>query len=323
VPCTLIVGPKESETEIKISGSDTLFSERLEFPTEKGSKKDLNYLQIADQIKGLGINQSTLARSILTRMAGLNEDGATGDTAAFLNAMVALLFGVESSRNQATLATTPMLLDLISQSKFYGRNGNKAFTLSGAFNSSHGYHWDDGEYDGNGSLYGGKHPMAVHGTGSGNMGDRYAMTSTKPSDRKKIALAEIDTLNQRHAVPRREASLLVHWLEANVTSSSTHKTDEKWVEQAISARIARAYQGKPWILPGSPFADTGIHTQPTNRNHDGSLVNLNALFYLKTSNTYHKYKDCKLIPMPWREKLQVEKNPNLKIYPLCPYCGKK
>ena len=268
VPCKLVVGPEG--TEMAVSGGDA-FSERLEFPSETGSKKDLNYMQIASQIRGLGMNEATQAEGLLYRMRGFKGLGTT-QQAVFLNAMVALLFGLEASRNKATLATTLMLLDLVRCGKMYGSRGNKPFTLSGAFDSTHGYHWDNGEYPSqtpnlwegfeskqsiSGSLYGGKHPMAVHGTGSGNLKARYDMTS-KPSD---VQLKhQFVTLNQKHAVPRREASLLIHWLESNVHPSKSTVVNKEWVKGMIKKRLEVGFldnRSIQWGLPNNPRTDTG------------------------------------------------------------------
>lgn len=305
VPCKLVVG--HDGTEMEVSGRDA-FSERLEFPSEKGEKKDLNYMQIASQIRGLGMNEATQAKGLLYRMRGWMGLG-TPQQGVFLDAMVALLFGLEASRNRATYATTLMLLDLVRHGKMYGSRGNKPFTLSGAFNSSHGYNWDDGEFAGrtpelwegfdgtdstqpvSGHLYGGKHPMAVHGTGEGNLKARYAMTSD-PSNATHGQ--EFKTLNQKHAVPRREASLLIHWLESNVHPSGSSVVNNEWVKSRIKARLAVGYE-RPnplWDLPNSPRTDTGTKTRLT---FGGSIyfVGRNGKVIGKH---YHADPRCKLIP---------------------------
>jgi len=288
VPCKLLVGSEGTEMEVSGSGA---FTERLEFPSESGSKKDLNYKQIATQIQGLGLAQSIQAEGILYRMRG-RPHVATAGKATFLNAMVALLFGLEASRNKATLATTLMLLDLVRCGKMYGSKGNKPFTLSGAFNSSHGYTWDDGEYGG-GSLYGGKHPMAVHGTGSGNLGARYAMTSD-PSD---VALqTEFTELNQKHAVPRREASLLIHWLESMIPPGSTATFDKTWVRSKIKWRLNLGYLEKGAallaVLPGKPRKNGGPKVRLT---YEGVVYFVKKNGYV-VGSSYHADAKCKLIP---------------------------
>lgn len=286
VPCDLVVGPEG--TQMRLDGNGTVaFSERLEFPTEPGIKKDLNYAQIAQQIQALGIVEPLQAEGILYRMAG-EQHLDTKPRADFLNTMVALLFGVESSRNQATLATTVMLLDLVREHKGYGRQGVKRFTLSGAFHSSHGYYWDDGQYT-HGNFYGGKHPMAVHGTGTGNMGERYGMVANLRDWREL-------TLNQRHAVPRREISLLVHWLEANVPPNSSSQTfGPMWVHEKIHERLSKAYfdMNPTWHLPGDPSKDTGQHVDMAM--YQTGLYVVTDGFQL-VGKTVHVSPYCKLIP---------------------------
>lgn len=301
---------------MEVSGTAQAFSERLEFPTETGQKKDLNYQQIAQQIQGLGIAEAIQAEGLLWRMSG-KQHVRTASRAHFLNAMVALLFGVESSRNQATLATTLMMLDLVMQGKHYGRYG-KRFTLSGAFNSTHGYTWDDGNFT-SGSLYGGKHPMAVHGTGTGNMRDRYAMTLNKPGGTRVVQ--ELQTLNQRHAVPRREISMLVHWLEANINPGVTETLDEMWVTQKIQRRLNRAYYGSnpTWLLPSEPRTDTGEHLDLTD--YGGVYFYVVDLGKQKVGRNFHADPGCKLIPH--NSTYSVEATSSLKVLAgltECPYC---
>jgi len=314
VPCWLNVGPEG--TGMAVSGSAKAFSERLEFPTERGDKKDLNYLQIAQQIRALGIDEAFQAEGILWRMTGQPHVRTAGG-AHFLNAMVALLFGVESSRNQATLATTLMLLDLVQQRKHYGRQ-HKVFTLTAGFNSSQGYTWDDGQFA-SGSLYGGKHPMAVHGTGTGNMRDRYAMTLGKPTG-EQVAL-EMETMNQRHAVPRREISLLVHWLEANINPGVKETLNEVWVTQKIQGRLAQAYFGPnpTWLLPNEPRTDTGQHADLTDYG--------GVYFYVvdsgkhKVGRNFHADPGCKLIPHNTNYSVEATQSPKILAgMTQCPYC---
>jgi hypothetical protein len=314
VPCWLWVG--HEGTGMEVSGSGNPFSERLEFPTDQGKKKDLNYQQIAQQIQGQGIGEAIQAEGILWRMQG-KPHVRTNGSAAFLNAMVALLFGLESSRNQATLATTLMTLDLVMQGKLYGRYG-KPFTLSGAFNSTHGYNWDDGKFT-SGSLYGGKHPMAVHATGTGNMRDRYAMTLGMPGGDK--VERELDTLNQRHAVPRREISLMVHWLEANIKPGLKETRNEMWVGQKIARRLNQAYYGDnpTWLLQSQPRSDTGEHRDLTD--YGGIYFYVVDLSHVKVGRTFHADPGCKLIPRNTGYK--VEATSSIKVVTgltECPYC---
>lgn len=315
VPCKLLVGSEGTEMEVSGSGA---FTERLEFPSESGSKKDLNYKQIATQIQGLGLAQSTQAEGILIRMRG-RPHVPTAGKATFLNAMVALLFGLEASRNKATLATTLMLLDLVRCGKMYGSKGNKPFTLSGAFNSSHGYTWDDGEYGG-GSLYGGKHPMAVHGTGSGNLGARYAMTSD-PSD---VSLQqEFAELNQKHAVPRREVSLLIHWLESMIPAGSTATFDKAWVSAKIRWRLRLGYLEKGpailAVLPGKPRKNGGPKVRLT---YEGVVYYVKKNGYV-VGNYHHIDPRCKLIPGQTGYTLgRTDSDDDIDRLRLtrCPYC---
>ena len=284
VPCDLIVGPDSEATRVRVNGAlDTPFSERLEFPGIVG-KQDLNYGEVAQKIQTLGMNEHQQAEGILYRLKGMTHIPTTPGK-DFLHALTALLFGVEAGRNAATLGTSLMLLDLVRQQKRYGRGGAKPFTLSGGFHSSHNYLWDDPEAH----WYGGKHPMAVHGTGSFNIRDRYEAV------RGNVAvIREIETESQRHAVPRREVTLLVHWLESNVKEGQW--VNEQTVRNWIDARLRVAFAGASspvWELPGSPQNQTGNHATVT---WQGAPVMAKHKYTERWTRSYHAGVECKLLP---------------------------
>jgi hypothetical protein len=120
--------------------------------------------------------------------------------------MIVLLFAVEAARNWSACATSLMLLELISNRETYGRGGNKLFTLANAF------HHDSKKWDPD-TFYGGKHPMATHGTGSGNLIDRGKIVSSKGVGWE----LEVSRDPKHHMVVYREASVLRHWLEFTET----------------------------------------------------------------------------------------------------------
>lgn len=148
-----------------------------------------------------------------------------------LDALLLLMLGVEGSRNNDTLLTALFLLDLIRDMQSYGDKSTR-FDWCNAFVSAHGYRWDDYEN----KNYGGKFPMAQSSTGSGNLGKgvwdakntfhpgRSHLISGKKEHAEntendfvyseEAAMCIIEKYNQKHAVPRREMSLLIHWLQA-------------------------------------------------------------------------------------------------------------
>ncbi|MCP3060135.1 hypothetical protein LXT21_15230 [Myxococcus sp. K38C18041901] len=185
------------------------------------------------------------------------------------------------------------LLDLIRSECTYGRKGTKRFTFAKAFHSR--YYWDDGLLtDGRfkESWYGGKFPMAVHGTGSGNMRRRYEIVGAPGSSSNQEAL---EYLTQRHAVPQREIALLVHWLEA----SGAEDTAES-VEECIRTRLHQAFVSGtlPQALPQNPRPDTVEHVKLDSLSVDGDQ----KVFVVPgpAARHYHLDPTCKTVPGKFR-----------------------
>ncbi|MFY1829269.1 hypothetical protein ACN47A_25350 [Myxococcus fulvus] len=288
---------------VKVTGNpEQPSSERVQFPVAYGTppKNDLNYQQISMEIEKILKRGKLLSRGLaielLQRMMGgpsllgsAAEDVADGK---FLDALVVLMFGVEASRNQATLATSVFLLDLIRAGCTYGRNGTKRFTFANAFHSD--YFWDDGLPTGGkyrGGWYGGKFPMAVHGTGQGNMGRRYEIVrNANPEDQEAL-----HSLTQRHAVPQRELALLIHWLEASGAAPT-----EKSVRELIRLRLNQAFVDGvlPLALVGNPRPDTGVHPS-LDAIVLADRVHVLYVPFVKAVH-YHRSSECKTVPGKFR-----------------------
>ncbi|NJK33231.1 MAG: hypothetical protein HC927_12990, partial [Deltaproteobacteria bacterium] len=135
LPCTLKIGNAGSEMPIYPFGGTT---ERIDFPAGavawvggRNDKRDLNYLQIAEGFRRLnnaGHTDETITADLLLKMKGQNtatDYGANGN--AFMEAMTALMFGVEASRFPSAYVSSLFMLDLVRTKKTYGRDGTKRF----------------------------------------------------------------------------------------------------------------------------------------------------------------------------------------------------
>jgi hypothetical protein len=172
------------------------FDVRVYFPLDH-PRQDLRYHEIGDYLSVIE-DQATFAQDILNRMRGMPI--VSRAHAPFIDGLTVLLFGVEASRNWASCATTLMLLELIAQRRTYGRT-RKLFTLTKAF------HHATKRWDGT-TFYGGKHSMATHGTGAGNLIDRGRLIRGDFPD----PLNEVASRPQHHMVVYREIRILTHWL---------------------------------------------------------------------------------------------------------------
>jgi hypothetical protein len=269
-------------------GSDRrVWSERVYFGEHifTGEKADLNYKRVADTFEFLfsGVQDYRVAQDILLRMVGREtQQSFNVRQGMFLSDMVALMFGVEASRFPSSLVTSLLLLDLICYGKGYGRAGEKKFTFSKAFHSKH---WDDKNW------YGGKYPYAVHGTGSGNMAMRKKLSNpdNKPQDTEQIL-----HLTQRHAVPRREVTLLIHWLEASLSDTEIAQLNADKVKSKLTERLKLTFYNQELLppFPFSPRPDTGTH--PYELGWKPS--NMNKVFWFTGGKFYHTDPACKGLP---------------------------
>lgn len=284
LPCTLQIGLAGSPMPVYQHAGDKGVTERLDFPAgavrwandlaggaAAPAKLDLNYIQIANgflRLNNAGNTDSDIAANMLRKMQGQALTGSYGaDGDAFIEAVVALMFGVEGSRFASAFVSSLMLLDLIRTKKTYGRNGTKRFKLETAFDSGRNFDFN--------CLYGGKFPCAVHEPGKGNAANRRMLgelgakanagdsTRTSHFNRGQGVQMMMD-LNHRFIVPRREVSLMIHWLEARVGMAAIPYIGKNSIQTIIAARIDEATGGGAApALPYWPSPDTGLHSDDT------------------------------------------------------------
>jgi hypothetical protein len=292
VPCTLWVGGPEEVQRVHVRSSKNtgnVWSERVFFGGgNRPGKTDLNYQVISTDFARLfpGVPDADIARDILLCMMAQPKQGAYRDWAAqFIADMVTLMFGVEASRFPSSLATSLMLLDLIYHKQGYGRTGEKKFTLARAFHSTD---WDTQE-----SWYGGKFPYAVHETGSGNMRMRKNMAALNYKE-VPDAVDRIRQLTQRHAVPRREVTLFVHWLEAHLSNAQISALTRERAQQKLKDRLELSYRHRklPDPFPYSPRPETGEHSYKPKITIKDSTV----MFWYEGGRYYHLDLKCKTLP---------------------------
>lgn len=293
VPCRLLVGANRDV--VMVTGDpESAWSERVAFNMSDLVKRDLNYKEVAEAFAKYlpGQSDHNIAIRLLQTMMGTNAarkpepepTQRTLDGDAFLAGMAALIFGVEASRFPSSLVTGLLLMDLIIGKRTYGRDGTKRFTLYNAF---HSVSWDDGEW------YGGKYPYAVHGTGSGNRVKRNELAQGKGELEPNLL-----KLPQRHAVPRREVTLLVHWLEAKVDPTEIPKLEAGDVSNILLGRLARAYRDSkiPSLPEGhGPSPDTGVHSLSSGELFEKTRSGL--VFWYDGGSFYHYDLGCKLLPI--------------------------
>jgi len=281
LPCSVKIGNAGSVMPVYEYGGTT---ERIDFPVaavrwargddvartrDTDLKRDLNYIQIADGFRKLnnsGHTDAEVAADMLRKMQNkpmAKDYGAQGN--AFIEAVVALMFGIEASRFPSSFVCSLLLLDLVRTEKTYGRAGAKRFKLTSAFNSAKSFDFD--------CLYGGKFPCAVHEPGKGNAANRRMLGELggKANADDTVARGHFNRgegvnmmldLNHRFIVPRREVTLMVHWLEARFGGAFLPMIRRQDVQKAIEGRIAAATDGGD-TLPGlmfSPRRDSGMHS---------------------------------------------------------------
>jgi hypothetical protein len=219
---------------------------RLDFPIT-AAKKDLNYQEVQQGLTALVAgNHAVIARLILDRVQGKNVDGGlTTANLAWLDALIILMFAVEGSRFPAALVTSVLFLDLVAQGKV--RASGKVFTFDNAFHTN--LDWEDG------SWYGGKFPYATHGTGTGNNW----MRAELKADNGLAFQNHFEQMPQRHCVPRREITLLIHWLECRQAQSARPYLNSVAIQRALQRRLKVAYLTKaaPPVLPNNSL-NTGV-----------------------------------------------------------------
>jgi hypothetical protein len=306
--CVLKIGESKHEFAVKKLGG----TERLDFGSDvatwvnRPKGEDLSYKQIAQgftKLNSAGHTDAALARDLILIMMG-NAPLGTYQAAekTFLVGMVGLMFGVEASRFPSAVVTSLFLLDLIRSGKKFGRGGGKSFTLAGAFDKP------DTKFDFD-CMYGGKFPCAVHTPGPGNTSNRMMLGrlggSSDASTReaggftRAKGLEMTMELNHRFVVPRREVSLLIHWIEA--MTSDVGALTKTSIQGLITTRMDQAFKTAtlPATLPHSPRTDTGLHT----RDVGGAKPTLADLmkpdneakvYWTPNGKFFHSLQDCKM-----------------------------
>ncbi|WP_375758687.1 hypothetical protein [Corallococcus exercitus] len=278
-----------------------VWSERVYYYKEQD---DLNYGEIHSGFTGL-LEQGAEDRQIAEDMLAILDGKKPGTDyhpkdLAFLTGTVALMFGMEASRFPSALLINLLMLDLIQHGKQYGRTGAKAFSFATAFHrvtsSGEALNWDNGrdstrtdtlEHE----WYGGKYPYAVHGTGSGNMAMREQMAKGKEGEQYRQNFL---SLPQRHAVPRREVALVIHWVESNLSDEGLKGLTFNSLCDLLFARLKAGYLGvtdKVFALPENPRPETGTH-RPGVKTEDIS----DQVFWYGKGKYYHINPSCKLLP---------------------------
>jgi hypothetical protein len=261
LPCTVQV-INGAPVECGVGG--TAGGERVYFP----GGRDLNYRDVAEGVRAVMTGgDAAWAQLMLDRVTG--ADTNAGSDMAWVDALIVLMFGMETARFHSGLCTTVLFMDLIANGKAYGRTG-KPFGFSDAFHTGS---WEDGEW------YGGKYPYATHGTGSGN---NY-MRTVLASDYQMVLMEHYAGLPQRHAVPRREVSLCVHWLESALGPDPDLYDDELYnkVLAALTNRLRDFYlRNQPRAnLRYSPNPTSGVSAFGGAKGNKAPLPGRNAQVY--------------------------------------------
>ncbi|WP_158623440.1 DUF4157 domain-containing protein [Corallococcus sp. CA053C] len=272
----------------------------------QGTTGGASYPDIAAGLRGIlqtGVSDKDLALLILQRMMGHDlRFTEKPQWNQFIDELIALMFGVESSRNKLTFMTALMLLDLIIHEQRYGRNGSKRFGLLHAFQSDHD--WDNRNPETSAEMnYGGKFPMATFGTGSGTLTHGHetlgagraqlinAYMKQPDSAETRQLLKELELRNQRHGITRREITLTVHWLEMVIDlGHASINYLRKQISAVFRARLYAAY--KHFTLPqyrGKVNPASGSHASPF-------VFAGTMLFWRDDGRFYHADPGCKTIP---------------------------
>ncbi|NOT07086.1 MAG: DUF4157 domain-containing protein [Gemmatimonadales bacterium] len=295
MPCILAVGHPTEAVDVQILTGAAVGSERVHFPDHYGedANLDLSYIQIAAGFLALFRDRDAdAARALLRMMMGI-PTGCSLPERRFLAGMVALLFGVEASRSESSLASSVMLLDLIANRRCYGRQ-QKPFTLRRAFMAElegEPLQWDKPYEHADPpapTYYGGKYPQATYGTGPGNMSARRQMTDQRYPQWEEHLVG----LHDRHLVPRREVTLFIHWLQARCPGEQIARwQDENQAFVQLVQRLVGCYQGgeEVAVLACNPHDYLGTHTAAVPVG--GGMV-----WFHQSGFYYHNNQACRLIP---------------------------
>lgn len=297
--------------------------------------KDLSYPAIGEEFQklyDLKFTDEVLVKFMFNGLLCKNITDKYKKTKIFMNWLVALMFGVEAGRNKCGLLTNLMLLDMVNAGTTYG--DNKKITLKKLFVSEKGYKWDIGE---GAKKYGGKYPMAVHGTPSNSIFKRYQVNSKIDVVRNNIHGLNLDEFGRKKdAVLLREVSLIIHWLEAYMGEDTI---SSKRLKKILWSRMLTTY----WKSQGSW---TLGNKSPRSSDHSKNMGPIEVINIGKNGNSYlikgyrrregmevHLFNKCKLIPLTEKRKglidvtLEIsdfnslEKDRNEKK--LCKYCISK
>ncbi len=340
-PCHLVIGTEKNAPRVELNTKGLV----------ELDSKILSYEEITSYLKKIPVSQEELAEIILNRISGspYPENWYELPIAIkFLDSLIVLMLGVESSRNNATLLTSLMLLDLIKSKQTYGSR-QQVFSWCNAFVSEHGYKWDDYEN----KDYGGKFPMSQQSTGTGNLGQGlykelgvlqkgrgiiFEQTLTviggvtfdsagKPKvnyvnkytcDEKTIQ-EEFDKYPQRHAVPRREITLIVHWLNSladktPLTQCQSQAELEAAIKKVFKQRLDEGLGFTPkshkdsWLtalpnkIDNNPKSEVVSDASATKANgfiisHTLTQKENGRTAQYDKKNVYHRFDvRCKLIP---------------------------
>lgn len=179
-----------------------------------------------------------LAETLLRRIR-LESYPATFSTRdqQFYDALILLLIGVESSRNNVTFLTTLLLLDLIKSGARI-REGGQSYGFNSAFISGNEYQWNDVEQ----KDLGGTFPMATNSAGSGNFAERIRFI------KGEIPIDKLLEDPQKNRIALAEMKLMIDWLRnlceehADVFKQSTNSAElESSLQQLFEKRLRSSY----------------------------------------------------------------------------------
>jgi hypothetical protein len=289
----------------KVQGHQTIVTVDSEgivkFPDNKNS-----YVAIAEHLmkmtekKPQSFNQQhkNLAKILLDRIQLKNyPEGVAESDRHFLDHLLMLMIGVESSRINLTYLTTILLLDLIQSKQTYGRE-QRTYSFNNMFTSGHGYQWDDqAQKD-----YGGKYPMAVNSTGRGNFVERCSMLYDDKN--YHFALQAIVDKPQHHQIPKKEISLLIHWLQSlsedikqRLSQCSREPDLHDEIKKIFSQRLESAYLSdhiNTVAISSNKYSYYASKAKQFQQNFDGLYYYVESL---KDGDKYAHRVDipCKLV----------------------------
>ena len=328
-PRVFSIGPEQHQIHIKKRGEDAyvqfpgmggsyqaiaLFIQAMANKNERSLTLDeiikilsfpLQGHNVDDIIKSsINYQHATIATLLLNRikLAPYPETFSEKEK-KFFDSLLLLMLGVESSRVNTTYLTTILLLDLIAHHSTFGRS-HRAYNWNNAFTSGPGYQWDDFEnYD-----YGGKFPMAVRSTGAGNF--RFRATMLQYHD-EAVALEQIIADPQTHQIPKKEISILIHWLHAldephktNLATSKTLHELKTKISILLADRFEAAYELTENAQPTLIKNTLGFANKAQLADKEQDITGIH--YYLKINNitrlvskdgeNYHRTDiGCKLV----------------------------